>query len=212
MDVLVAIDRLDDFVHNAKTVPLSDAVRVDRGELLEHVDRLRTGLRAELSESYRSASMRMVEDLERLARDAPPVRLFSGVRVNKDQIYDVLDRMRDTIPEEIRLERGGAPAPPRGTALAGALDALDALVRGGRILPLSDDVRIDRTALQQAVVAVRAATEDEFPGAGRRKALECLARLESIAGKAKKVPLSNDVHLTPKGVYEQIEALRGLRG
>jgi hypothetical protein len=107
MDVLVAIDRLDDFVHNAKMLPLSDDVRVDRDELLEHVERLRAGLRAELQEAYRAESMRMVDELERMARDAPPVRLFGGVRIAKDEVYDVLDRMRATIPEEIRRQRGG---------------------------------------------------------------------------------------------------------
>ena len=30
MDVLVLIDKLDDLVHNAKQVPLTDQVRVDK--------------------------------------------------------------------------------------------------------------------------------------------------------------------------------------
>src|SRR5271169_62884 len=33
MDVLVLIDKLDDLVHNAKTMPLSDSVRVDKEEI-----------------------------------------------------------------------------------------------------------------------------------------------------------------------------------
>ncbi len=52
MDVLVLIDKLDDLVHNAKQVPLTDQVRV-----------------------------------------------------NKDEIYDLLDQMRATIPEEIKQAR-----------------------------------------------------------------------------------------------------------
>ncbi|HWH95467.1 MAG TPA: ATPase, partial [Baekduia sp.] len=52
MDVLVLIDKLDDLVHNAKKVPLTDEVRVDR-----------------------------------------------------EQIYDILDQMRATIPEEIKQAR-----------------------------------------------------------------------------------------------------------
>jgi hypothetical protein len=32
MDVLVLIDKLDDLVHNAKPVPLTDQVRVDKGK------------------------------------------------------------------------------------------------------------------------------------------------------------------------------------
>ena len=33
MDVLVLIDKLDDLVHNAKQVPLTDQVRVDKEEI-----------------------------------------------------------------------------------------------------------------------------------------------------------------------------------
>ena len=52
MDVLVLIDKLDDLVHNAKLVPMTGQVRVD-----------------------------------------------------KDEIYDILDQMRATIPEEIKQAR-----------------------------------------------------------------------------------------------------------
>ena len=36
MDVLVLIDKLDDLVHNAKAVPLTDQVRIDRRRDLRH--------------------------------------------------------------------------------------------------------------------------------------------------------------------------------
>ena len=35
MDVLVLIDKLDDVVHNARPVPLTDQVRVDREEIYD---------------------------------------------------------------------------------------------------------------------------------------------------------------------------------
>ena len=38
MDVLVLIDKLDDLVHNAKAVPLTDQVRIDREEIYEAGD------------------------------------------------------------------------------------------------------------------------------------------------------------------------------
>ena len=40
MDVLVLIDKLDDLVHNAKPVPLTDQVRVDRDEIFDIDERL----------------------------------------------------------------------------------------------------------------------------------------------------------------------------
>jgi len=35
MDILVLIDKLDDLVHNAKQVPLTDQVRIDREEIYD---------------------------------------------------------------------------------------------------------------------------------------------------------------------------------
>ena len=41
MDVLVLIDKLDDLVHNAKPVPLTDQVRVDKEEIYDILDQIR---------------------------------------------------------------------------------------------------------------------------------------------------------------------------
>src|ERR687896_21692 len=39
MDVLVLIDKLDDTIHNAKPVPLTDQVRVDKEEVVKQAER-----------------------------------------------------------------------------------------------------------------------------------------------------------------------------
>src|SRR3981081_2602867 len=41
MDVLVLIDKLDDLVHNAKPVPLTDQVRVDKEEIYASLAQMR---------------------------------------------------------------------------------------------------------------------------------------------------------------------------
>src|SRR4026208_2163249 len=41
MDVLVLIDKLDDLVHNAKAVPLTDQVRIDREEIYDILAQMR---------------------------------------------------------------------------------------------------------------------------------------------------------------------------
>ena len=41
MDVPVLIDKLDDLVHNAKAVPLTDQVRIDREEIYDILDQMR---------------------------------------------------------------------------------------------------------------------------------------------------------------------------
>ncbi|MBW3654237.1 MAG: hypothetical protein KY433_11805, partial [Actinobacteria bacterium] len=41
MDVLVLIDKLDDLVHNAKPVPMTGQVRVDKDEIYDILDQMR---------------------------------------------------------------------------------------------------------------------------------------------------------------------------
>jgi hypothetical protein len=41
MDLLVLIDKLDDLIHNARPVPLTDQVRVEKQELYDLLDRIR---------------------------------------------------------------------------------------------------------------------------------------------------------------------------
>ena len=51
MDVLVLIDRLDDLVHNAKAVPLTDQVRIDREEIYEILDQMRATIPEEIKQA-----------------------------------------------------------------------------------------------------------------------------------------------------------------
>src|ERR687891_6214 len=50
MDVLVLIDKLDDLVHNAKAVPLTDQVRIDREEIYEEARRQARETRLEMED------------------------------------------------------------------------------------------------------------------------------------------------------------------
>ena len=51
MDVLVLIDRLDDLVLNAKAVPLTDQVRLDREEIYEILDQMRATIPEEIKQA-----------------------------------------------------------------------------------------------------------------------------------------------------------------
>jgi len=48
MDILVLIDKLDDLVHNAKGVPMTDQVRIDRDEIYDVLDQMRATIPEEL--------------------------------------------------------------------------------------------------------------------------------------------------------------------
>src|SRR5882724_5604840 len=90
MDVLVLIDKLDDLVHNAKPVPLTDQVRVDQEEIKQA--RWIVKERQEmLAEAKREA--------ERIVREAreQQARLISDEEVTKQA-----ERAADEIVEDAR--------------------------------------------------------------------------------------------------------------
>ncbi|HTY96211.1 MAG TPA: ATPase [Solirubrobacteraceae bacterium] len=45
------IDKLDDLVHNAKTIPLSDSVRVDKEEIYDILDQMRATIPEEIKQA-----------------------------------------------------------------------------------------------------------------------------------------------------------------
>jgi len=51
MDVLVLIDKLDDLVHNAKSVPMTDTVRVDKEEIYDILDQMRATIPEEIKQA-----------------------------------------------------------------------------------------------------------------------------------------------------------------
>ena len=51
MDVLVLIDKLDDLVHDAKAVPLTDQVRIDREEIYDILDQMRATIPEEIKQA-----------------------------------------------------------------------------------------------------------------------------------------------------------------
>ena len=95
MDVLVLIDKLDDLVHNAKQVPLTDQVRVDKEEIYDLLDQMR----ATIPEEIKQARWIVKEARERQDR------LISGEEVMKAAeraAEDILDEAQAR-EREIRL-------------------------------------------------------------------------------------------------------------
>ena len=65
MDVLVLIDKLDDLVHNAKAVPLTDQVRIDREEIYDILDQMRATIPEEIKQArWIVKGLRVVSDFE----------------------------------------------------------------------------------------------------------------------------------------------------
>src|SRR6266403_1940625 len=95
MDVLVLIDKLDDLVHNAKPVPLTDQVRVDKEEIYDILDQMRATIPEEIKQAHwivkesRERAEKLVSD-EEITKQAE--------RAAEDIIEDARARER-----EIRL-------------------------------------------------------------------------------------------------------------
>jgi vacuolar-type H+-ATPase subunit H len=51
LDVLVLIDKLDELVATAKNVPMTDQVRIDREELFEIIDQMRSTIPEEIKQA-----------------------------------------------------------------------------------------------------------------------------------------------------------------
>ena len=113
MDVLVLIDKLDDLVHNAKSMPLTDTVRVDKEEIYDILDQMRATIPEEIKQArwivkerqeMLAEAKREAERILKEARDEQ-ARLISEEEVVKQaerQAEDILEDARGR-EREIRL-------------------------------------------------------------------------------------------------------------
>src|SRR5437764_610119 len=113
MDVLVLIDKLDDLVHNARPVPLTDQVRVDREEIYDLLDQMRATIPEEIKQARWIVKERQEmlaeakREAERIIREAreEQVRLISEqevVRQAEHQAEEIIEEARAR-EREIRL-------------------------------------------------------------------------------------------------------------
>ena len=105
MDVLVFIDKLDDLVHNAKAVPLTDQVRIDRDEIYDILDQMRATIPDEikqarwivkerqemLAEAKRECDRMLGEAREQAIREASQTEI---VKLAERQAQEVIDDAR----------------------------------------------------------------------------------------------------------------------
>jgi cell division septum initiation protein DivIVA len=116
MDVLVLIDKLDDLVHNARPVPLTDQVRVDREEIYDLLDQMRATIPEEikqarwivkerqemLAEAKREAERIVKEARERereirLGAEDYADDILSTLEVNLQKFLQAVQRGRDRL-------------------------------------------------------------------------------------------------------------------
>ena len=105
MDVLVLIDKLDDLVHNAKPVPLTDQVRVDREEIYDILDQMRATIPEEIKQARWIVKERQEmlaeakKEAERIIKDA---RERQERLVGEEEVTKQAERAAEDIVEDAR--------------------------------------------------------------------------------------------------------------
>ncbi|MBJ7459763.1 MAG: hypothetical protein JHD02_11280 [Thermoleophilaceae bacterium] len=113
MDVLVLIDKLDDLIHNAKQIPLTENVRVDREEIYDLLDQMRATIPEEIKQARWIVKERQEmlaeakREAERIVKEAndEQIRLVSEQEVVKqaeNHAEDIVEEARAR-EREIRL-------------------------------------------------------------------------------------------------------------
>jgi cell division septum initiation protein DivIVA len=114
VDVLVLIDKLDDLVHNAKTMPLSDSVRVDKEEIYDILDQMRATIPEEIKQARWIVKERQEmlaeakKEAERIIKDARErqERLLSEEEVTKQAERAAEDIVEDARAREREIRLG----------------------------------------------------------------------------------------------------------
>ena len=91
---LVTADELDDVLHHARIVPLTDQVRVERADLGARV----ATLREQVAGNQRATGV--VSKLEAAVAAARPVPLADQIRVAKPRLDDLLGELRVAVGDE----------------------------------------------------------------------------------------------------------------
>src|SRR5882762_6058247 len=99
LDVLVLIDKLDDLVHNAKPVPLTDQVRVDREEIYDLLDQMRATIPEEIKQARWIVKERqeMLAEAKRVVKEA---RDQQQRLVSQEEITRQAERAAEEIVED----------------------------------------------------------------------------------------------------------------
>ena len=98
MDVLVLIDKLDDVLHNAGAVPLTDQLRVDKQEIHEILDEMR----ATISEEIKQARWIVKEREEMLTETkAEAERIVEDARERQERLLAEVTKAAGRAAEDI---------------------------------------------------------------------------------------------------------------
>src|SRR5207302_309289 len=141
MDVLVLIDKLDDLVHNAKAVPLTDQVRIDREEIYDILDQMRATIPEEIKQArwiVKERQEMLAEAKRECDRILGEAREQAVREASQTEIVKLAERQAQEHVDEGLGRRGAVPiAVPRDHDQP-RRDALTEVEDGDRVVRLVD--------------------------------------------------------------------------
>jgi len=106
MDVLALIDKLDDLIHNARPVPLTDQVRIDREAIYELLDEMRSTIPEEVKQArwiVKERQEMLAEAKRESERIIGEARERAAQEASEQEIVKRAEREAAQIVEEARL-------------------------------------------------------------------------------------------------------------
>ena len=224
LDVLELIDKLDDLIHNARAVPLTDQVRIDREAIYDLLDQMRATIPEEvkqarwivkerqemLAEAKREAERLVADARDKAAQEASEQEV---VKRAEREAADILEEARQR-EREVRLGAEDYADEVLGTLEVNLGKFLQAVQRGrerlqGRIdegdsgEPLSPELAaVVAVAQEVAIVDLRAL--DLAPGAAARLRLTVPPVELRLGGQ--------DYRTDPASPEVELEVTRALTG
>ena len=105
MDVLELIDKLDDLIHNARAVPLTDQVRIDREAIYDLLDQMRSTIPEEVKQARWIVKERQEmlaeakREAERIVKEA---RDEQARLISEEEVVKQAERQAEEIIEDAR--------------------------------------------------------------------------------------------------------------
>ena len=219
MEIMAAIDDLEDLIVLSPQVPLTNTVRIDAQVVREAVGRLRPAATDlfELVPGYTGPTadvFSLIDELKEAVATARRVPLTEQLRIDKSRVFDLLRRLREMMADA-RAESRSAEPPTRTRVIAilAAVDAIDDLIHQAKKPTFSDVVILRATALRHASGRLRSAV-GELGGADgdhTRPIADMLAvidELDELVRAGERRQTTGRVRVSPGSLYDQLDRLR----
>jgi hypothetical protein len=104
MECLVAVDAIDQLVHDAKPTGSRRRCRIDAEALLAAIDRAQHEITVALASPQNSAALPCLDRLRSLTLEARPVPVLGGVRFDRSAGFDLLDELRQLLANDLKTQ------------------------------------------------------------------------------------------------------------